>query len=97
VASKPVFGASMLQDKVITLADGRVLAYTEHGDPHGFPVFFFHGNPGSRHMCHPDRRIAATLGVRIITPDRPGYGLSDFQSGRRLLDFAEDIEMLATT
>ncbi len=83
------------QDKTITLQDGRTLAYTEHGDPNGKPVIFVHGNPGSRLMRHPDESIARSLGARLITPDRPGYGLSDYQPGRTLLDFPDDIAQLA--
>jgi pimeloyl-ACP methyl ester carboxylesterase len=33
--------------------------------------------------------------VRLITVDRPGYGLSTFQPGRRLLDWPGDIAQLA--
>lgn len=79
----------------LTLRDGRQLAYTEHGDLNGYPVFFLHGNPGSRYMRHPDESIAAQLGLRIITPDRPGFGFSDFQPERRLLDYPQDIAELA--
>lgn len=85
----------MQQDKLLKLRDGRTLAYTEHGDFTGKPVFFFHGNPGSRLMRHPDESIPRSLGVRVITPDRPGYGLSDYQPGRRLVDFPDDVVQLA--
>ncbi|MCB9452012.1 MAG: alpha/beta hydrolase [Anaerolineaceae bacterium] len=83
------------ETKTITLRDGRTLAYTEHGDLSGQPVIFMHGNPGSRLMRHPDESIAESLGVRMITPDRPGYGMSDFLPKRTLLDFPGDIEQLA--
>ncbi|MFP2907877.1 alpha/beta fold hydrolase [Pyxidicoccus sp. 3LFB2] len=79
----------------IRLRDGRRLAYVESGDLDGLPVFFIHGNPGSRYMRHPDDRLTHGLGVRLITPDRPGYGLSDYQPGRTLLDFPDDLEQLA--
>ncbi|MBZ0278383.1 MAG: alpha/beta hydrolase [Anaerolineae bacterium] len=84
-----------VETKTITLRDGRTLAYTEHGDLSGYPVFFFHGNPGSRMMRHPDESIAQSVGVRIIASDRPGYGMSDFLPKRKLLDFPDDIEQLA--
>nr|VFJ92350.1 MAG: Pimeloyl-ACP methyl ester carboxylesterase [Candidatus Kentron sp. H]VFJ93317.1 MAG: Pimeloyl-ACP methyl ester carboxylesterase [Candidatus Kentron sp. H]VFK00109.1 MAG: Pimeloyl-ACP methyl ester carboxylesterase [Candidatus Kentron sp. H] len=84
-----------LQDKTITLRDGRALAYTEHGHPTGKPVFFIHGNPGSRLARPVDEAIPVMLGARLITPDRPGYGLSDFQPKRRLLDFPQDMAQLA--
>nr|VFK34616.1 MAG: Pimeloyl-ACP methyl ester carboxylesterase [Candidatus Kentron sp. MB]VFK76851.1 MAG: Pimeloyl-ACP methyl ester carboxylesterase [Candidatus Kentron sp. MB] len=79
----------------ILLRDGRALAYSEHGDPAGNPIFFIHGNPGSRLTRLSNEDVMEKLGVRIITPDRPGYGLSDFQPKRRLLDFPQDIAQLA--
>src|SRR5215471_3904851 len=82
-------------DKVFRLRDGRVLGYAEYGDPRGKPVFFFHGLPGSRRQRHPDDSIAIELGARIITVDRPGYGLSEFQPGRTLLDWPGDVAQLA--
>jgi pimeloyl-ACP methyl ester carboxylesterase len=85
----------MIETKTYKLKDGRTQAYTEHGDLSGTPVFFVHGNPSSRLMRHPDESIVEGLGVRVITPDRPGYGFSDFQSKRRLLDFPNDIAQLA--
>ena len=81
-------------DKVISLRDGRRLGYAEYGDPDGKPVFFFHGLPGSRRQRHPDNSIAIKLGARIIAIDRPGYGLSDFQQGRKLLDWPDDVAQL---
>ncbi len=82
-------------DNVFQLQDGRVLGYAEYGDPSGTPVFFFHGLPGSRRQRHPDDSIAIELGARIITVDRPGYGFSDFQPGRTLLDWPDDVAQLA--
>lgn len=84
-----------MQETTLVLKDGRTLAYAEYGDPNGTPVIFFHGNPGSRYMHHPDESRTAALGVRMITPDRPGYGLSDYQPGRTLLDTAADVEAMA--
>jgi pimeloyl-ACP methyl ester carboxylesterase len=78
----------------ITLSDGRILAYAEYGDPRGKPVFFFHGMPGSR-FFHPPDGITRKMGVRLITTDRPGYGASTFQPGRRFLDWPADIIQLA--
>jgi pimeloyl-ACP methyl ester carboxylesterase len=79
----------------IKLRDGRWLAYTEYGDPTGAPVFYFHGTPGSRLEPHPDADRIAALKVRVIVADRPGYGLSDFQRGRKLLDWPADVAQLA--
>jgi pimeloyl-ACP methyl ester carboxylesterase len=82
-------------DNVFHLRDGRVMGYAEYGDPRGKPIFFFHGLPGSRRQRHPDDSIAIELGARIITMDRPGYGLSDFQPERTLLDWPDDVAQLA--
>jgi pimeloyl-ACP methyl ester carboxylesterase len=82
-------------DNVLQLKDGRVLGYAEYGDPQGKPVLFFHGLPGSRLQRHPDESIATELGARIVTIDRPGYGLSDFQHERKLLDWPGDVAQLA--
>ena len=78
----------------ITLKDSRVLAYAEYGDPHGTPVFFFNGTPGSC-MFHPPDEITTRLGVHLICTDRPGYGGSTFQHNRRILDWPNDISQLA--
>lgn len=73
------------------------LDYAEFGDPKGKPVFFFHRLPGSRLFRHPDNSIATSLGVRLITVDRPDFGLSAFKSGRQLLDWPDDVLELAET
>jgi pimeloyl-ACP methyl ester carboxylesterase len=86
---------SNTSDSVLSLRDGRALGYAEYGDLSGKPVFFFHGLPGSRRQRHPDDSIAIELGARIIAIDRPGYGLSDFQQGRKLLDWPDDVAQLA--
>jgi pimeloyl-ACP methyl ester carboxylesterase len=80
--------------RMIHLQDGRALAYAEYGDPSGKPAFFFHGTPGSRLFRPPDE-ITKKMGVHLICTDRPGYGESTFQPGRRILDWPEDIAQLA--
>jgi pimeloyl-ACP methyl ester carboxylesterase len=78
----------------IRLRDDRSLAYAEWGDFRGFPVFFFHGSPGSRLFC-PKESVTAACGVRLITVDRPGYGRSDLHPGRKMLDWPDDVAALA--
>jgi pimeloyl-ACP methyl ester carboxylesterase len=87
--------AVVTMDWPIPLREGRTLAYLEHGDPAGTPVFFFHGGPGSRCFQHPDTSIAISLGARVITVDRPVFGRSPFQPRRRLLDWPDDVAQLA--
>jgi pimeloyl-ACP methyl ester carboxylesterase len=56
--------------------DGRKIAYTLCGDRDGFPVIVHHGTPGSRLFAAVLSDVAREKGIRLITPDRPGYGLS---------------------
>jgi pimeloyl-ACP methyl ester carboxylesterase len=79
----------------IELADGRTLAYEEGGDRTGKPVFFQHGTGDSRLARHPDESLTASLGLRLITADRPGVGRSARKKGRTLLDWANDAASLA--
>jgi pimeloyl-ACP methyl ester carboxylesterase len=78
----------------VQLADGRQLGYAELGPSDGSPVFFFHCSPGSRLQC-PDPDLPERLGVRFVTVDRPGYGLSDPKPGRRLIEWPHDVAALA--
>lgn len=81
--------------KTLDLSDGRVLAYEDGGSADGAAVFFQHGTGDSRLARHPDNSIAGSLGVRLITTDRPGVGGSSARKGRHLLDWPADIEALA--
>ena len=78
----------------LELADGRVLAYEEYGDPAGFPVLSCHGGLSSRLDAAPAHRAAVAKGVRLVSPDRPGMGLSTYQPGRRLVDWPADVTQL---
>lgn len=84
----------ILEDGTLARADGRQLGFAEYGDPAGLPVFAFHGVPGARFMFRPTAPGARRLGLRIIAPDRPGYGLSDPQPGRQLADWLDDVAAL---
>ncbi len=79
----------------IRLRNGRALAFMELGDPAGRPVFYCHGLPGSRLEAGLAETAARRTAVRLIAIDRPGFGASDFQPGRRILDWAEDVAELA--
>lgn len=77
--------------QTLRLSDGRVLGYAEYGDRDGKPLFYFHGSPGSRVEAHLIDGPARRRGVRVLGFDRPGFGLSDFKSGRRILDWPDDV------
>lgn len=81
--------------KSLVLADGRRLGFAEYGDPGGQPVFHFHGSGGSR-LDRPAREaVLWEAGIRFISVDRPGHGISDFQPRRRLADWPQDVCQLA--
>ena len=79
----------------MTLPDDRELAWLESGKPRGYPVFMFHGTPGTRLQVSFDQKAITASGVRFIAPDRPGYGHSTFHRGRTLADWASDVATLA--
>ncbi|MEP7014144.1 MAG: alpha/beta hydrolase [Verrucomicrobiota bacterium] len=81
--------------KVLELTAGGHLAFEEYGDPSGTPVFFCHGWPSSRTMAQLTDAAARDLGVRIISPDRPGISESAFQANRKLLDWPPVLSELA--
>ncbi len=75
----------------LILKDGRHLQYAEYGDPNGKPVIHIHGILGCRYERLPDDNLTKSIGVRLIIPDRPGYGLSDPALNHGYLDFADDL------
>ena len=84
----------MKREQLVQLETGTV-AYEEYGDPAGPPVVFCHGWPSSRSMAELTDAAACQLGVRIISPDRPGISRSQFQANRRLLDWPGVLQGLA--
>jgi pimeloyl-ACP methyl ester carboxylesterase len=82
-------------DQTLRLKDGRQVGFSEYGDLEGRPIFFFHGMPGSRLQGGMIEGVAAQLGARLVAPDRPGSGLSDFMPERKLLDYPQDVLALA--
>jgi pimeloyl-ACP methyl ester carboxylesterase len=82
-------------ERILELADGRKLCFAEFGASDGFPVIALHGTPGSRLMHAPAHDAAARLGLRIISPDRWGYGGSDVHPRPSLSAYADDVEALS--
>ena len=83
------------QDLTIRLADGRTLGYAEYGAPDGLPVFGFHGTPGSRLMFRIAHKPAYEAGIRLIAPERPGFGISSRHPGSNLASYAADMAEFA--
>lgn len=79
---------------IIQLSDGKKLCYAEYGDPYGEPIFLFHGNPGVRLSWGLYPGSPFLQNIRIIAPDRPGYGQTEFKKNA-LEKWPNDISELA--
>ncbi len=93
-----VSGGASLPDpnarqSTIRTTDGLTLGVAEYGPADGFPVVSIHGTPGSRYGGPPPDKpdLYERLGIRVITFDRPGYGLSSRRPGRAVCDAAHDV------
>ena len=78
---------------LVPLPDGRVLeVLVREGDTGERGMLWFTGTPGG---AIPDEDLAVQAdryGLRLIQPLRPGYGQSSPRPGRRVVDFAEDVD-----
>ncbi len=71
------------------------MGFAEYGAADGRPLVYCHGLPASRLEAALTAGAAKRLGLRVIAPDRPGYGLSQERPGRTLADWPLDLEQLA--
>ena len=65
-----------LSQKVRHPQTGRIISFSEVGDPHGFAIFCCVGMGLTRYVMAFYDELALTLKLRLITPDRPGIGES---------------------
>lgn len=84
-----------VKDCIFKLSDGRKLGYIEYGNSDGIPIFLLHGTPGSRVFGLENEPLIEEENLRVITPERPGYGLSSPLKGRSISCYSNDIEALA--
>lgn len=85
-------------NQTVKLANGRRLGFAEYGPPDGLPILYFHGHPGSRLELSLFANLESILtrqNLRIVAVERPGIGLSDFQPGRRFVDWPADVSEFA--
>jgi pimeloyl-ACP methyl ester carboxylesterase len=82
-------------DQLTRLPSGRNIRFAQYGDLKGKPIFLFHGWPSSRLSGKIYDEVGKKLHIRVIAIDRPGYGLSDFQKDRVILDWPDDVVALA--
>lgn len=81
-------------DQAVTLPSGRRVAFNEYGDPRGRPLMLLHAAFFSRTFGEPVDGPAEQRRVRVIVPDRPGVGRSDFYPWT-FADYPEDIAAFA--
>src|SRR5438046_2088771 len=84
----------MFRENLIKLENGAVIAFEEYGNANGEPVIFCHGWPSSRTMARLTDDPARDLGIRIISPDRPGISGSSLQADRKLTDWPRLVERI---
>jgi pimeloyl-ACP methyl ester carboxylesterase len=80
---------------MISTRTGRTLEVREYGDPRGQPLFFFHGLIGSHYQASYIAERARSHGLRIIAPNRPGVGRSEFVERRTAVEVVPDVEDMA--
>ena len=80
---------------VMTLHDGRRLRWHEFGDQNGSPVIYTAGTPVSGLYGGSYDETALAAGLRWISPDKPGYGGSDYHRDRSLISWGDDLAALA--
>ena len=88
-------GTPSLTEQRVSLRDGRTLGFAEFGDPNGDPVLEFHGCPGSRLEAWNYDEVGKKLGARVIGIDRPGFGISTYVKGYRIVDWPADVSEFA--
>lgn len=72
-------------------SDGRQITWMEYGDPSGTPLISLHGTPGSKLTGQHSDQLYRELGLRVLSPDRAGYGESDPSPGRTVASYASDV------
>lgn len=82
------------QDYECRLPDGRIICYREYGSREGYPVLALHGTPGSRLKYRVTHKDAEKRRLRLVTPDRWGYGRSSRHPQPVLSAYAADARAL---
>ena len=71
---------------LLTLKSGQQISFSEGGDRAGVPVIFIPGSSGNRFWTAVYDDLAREHGLRFITFDRPGRGVS--QAPKSLKDWS---------
>jgi len=83
----PAEAEAEVEDRSLTLGDGRNVGAAVAGPASACPVVYLHGFLGSRRECF----AAGPPPHRLIGIDRPGYGWSDAQTPPSLAGFGRDL------
>jgi pimeloyl-ACP methyl ester carboxylesterase len=85
---------SGVEERSVTLRDGRTLAVAVHGPTDGVPLLYHHGTPGCLLQPAATRAETAARGLRLVTYTRAGAQGSTRNPGRSVADVAADMEDL---
>jgi pimeloyl-ACP methyl ester carboxylesterase len=82
----------------LDLPDGRKFGYALYGStlPNAPTIIFIHGSGDNRLSGGFFHAAAEDLDIRIISVDRPGWGLSSTRIGGTVLDVAQDVKYLTS-
>jgi pimeloyl-ACP methyl ester carboxylesterase len=83
-----------VEERTVTLRDGRQLAVAVSGPPDGVPFLYHHGTPGCLLQPTASREECAGRGLRYVTYTRAGAQGSTRNPGRSVADVAADMEDL---
>lgn len=81
------------RDAILELHDGRRLSYAALGADAG-PLVVVLDGPGSRGLARAAAPVAASLGIRLVAPDRAGFGSTSPAPARTIADWPADLAAL---
>ena len=84
-------GANDIREGRLVRPDRRTVGWTESGVPDGRPMLRVPGTPGSRYTLPADRSLWFERGLRVVTVERPGFGVSTRLPGRGFAEHADDL------
>ncbi|KAF2129542.1 alpha/beta-hydrolase [Dothidotthia symphoricarpi CBS 119687] len=83
--------APRLSQKIRHPQTGRIISFSEVGDPEGFAIFVCVGMGLTRFVMAFYDQLAFTLKLRLITPERPGIGGSQADPNGTPLSWPDDV------
>lgn len=88
-ATAPTRERALTNEALLHLPDGRTLGYATYGADHG-PIVIVLDGPASRGLARAAGLAAASIGIRLVAPDRPGTRASSAAPGRGIADWPAD-------